>query len=75
MHFTDAKGILTGSGGHFGMNIYAYELPSPNTDRLMSKLMSICRKNDLLCTPDACFEYMYDFPDKYEQMSIFDQIE
>ena len=22
MHFTDAKGILTGSGGHLGMNIY-----------------------------------------------------
>jgi DNA repair photolyase len=22
MHFVDAKGILTGSGGHFGMNIY-----------------------------------------------------
>ena len=20
MHFVDAKGILTGSGGHFGMN-------------------------------------------------------
>ena len=22
MHFVDAKGLLTGSGGHFGMNIY-----------------------------------------------------
>ncbi len=22
MHFVDAKGILTGSGGYFGMNIY-----------------------------------------------------
>ena len=22
MHFVDAKGILTGSGGHLGMNIY-----------------------------------------------------
>ena len=22
MHFVDAKGILTGSGGHFGMNVY-----------------------------------------------------
>ena len=22
MHFTDAKGILTGSGGHYGMNVY-----------------------------------------------------
>ena len=22
MHFVDAKGILTGSGGHYGMNIY-----------------------------------------------------
>ena len=22
MHFVDAKGLLTGSGGHYGMNIY-----------------------------------------------------
>lgn len=22
MHFVDARGILTGSGGHYGMNIY-----------------------------------------------------
>ena len=22
MHFVDAKGILTGSGGYYGMNIY-----------------------------------------------------
>ena len=22
MHFVDAKGILTGSGGHYGINIY-----------------------------------------------------
>ena len=50
----------------------AYELPSPNNDQLMRKFMSVCRENNILCTPDACFKYLQEFPDRYEQMSIFD---
>ncbi len=50
----------------------AYELPSPNNDQLMGKLRSVCRENNILCTPDACFEYLHELPDRYEQMSIFD---
>ena len=50
----------------------AYELPSPNKDRLMRRFMSVCRENDILCTPDECFDYLYELPDKYEQMSFFD---
>ena len=51
---------------------YAYELPSPNNDLLMSKFMSVCRENGILCTPDECFGYLYELPEKYRQMSIFD---
>ena len=50
----------------------AYELPSPNEKKLMSVFNSICKENNILCTPDSCFEYMYTFPEKYRQMSIFD---
>lgn len=50
----------------------AYELPSPNAKKLMSMFMNICKENDILCTPKACFGYLHELPDKYEQMSIFD---
>ncbi|MBR6486428.1 MAG: radical SAM protein [Lachnospiraceae bacterium] len=50
----------------------AYELSSPNDRELWSLLNRVCGKNHMLCTPDSCFDYLYEFPDKYEQMSIFD---
>ena len=51
---------------------YAYEIASPNADKLMPLFMSVCRKNDILCTQDACFAYLRELPDKTEQMSLFD---
>lgn len=50
----------------------AYELPSLNNEQLMRKFMSVCRENNILCTPDTCFRYLHELPDRYEQMSIFD---
>lgn len=50
----------------------AYELPSPDNDKLMRKFMSVCRQNNLLCTPDECFGYLYELPEKYKQISLFD---
>lgn len=50
----------------------AYELPSPNNEKLMSMFMRVCRENNILCTPDECFGYLHELPDKYMQMSIFD---
>ncbi len=52
----------------------AYELPSTDNESLMRKFMKICRENHILCTPDECFSYLYELPDKYEQMSFFDSI-
>ena len=51
----------------------AYELPSPNEKRLLSVLNEICKKHDILCTPDACFRFMDEIPERYEQLSLFDQ--
>lgn len=53
----------------------AYELPSPENDLLMRMFISVCRKNDILCTPDECFRYMNEFPERDVQMSLFDMEE
>ena len=49
----------------------AYELPSPNEKKLMSLLRDLCTESNILCTPDACFAYVNDFPENYEQMRLF----
>ena len=50
----------------------AYELPSPKAKELMSVFVSTCRKHGILYKPKECFAYLNDFPEKYEQMSLFD---
>ena len=52
----------------------AYELQSPNNDLLMRKFTSVCRENNILCTPEECFGYLHELPEKYTQMSIFDHV-
>ena len=48
-----------------------YNLPSPNAKSLMSLLRNTCRANGIIHTPDECFAYMHDLPEKYKQMSLF----
>ena len=50
----------------------AYEVPSPNADKLMALFQSICRENGMLFRPEDCFAYMNEFPQTYEQTSLFD---
>lgn len=49
----------------------AYQLQSPNGKELMALFNETCRKNHIICTPDQCFSYISEFPEKYEQMSFF----
>ena len=49
----------------------AYELPSPNAERLTALFQKTCRENGLLYTPEDCFAYMREFPEPFEQMSLF----
>jgi DNA repair photolyase len=51
----------------------AYELPSPRTKELWTVFNSICKENNMLCTPDECFSYIQELPEKYTQISLFDQ--
>ena len=50
----------------------AYELPSPNSKELRALFQDICKKNGILSTPDECFQFLSELPDKYTQMSLFD---
>ena len=50
----------------------AYDLPSPNAKELMGIFQRICKEKGMLSTPDECFRFMQELPDKYCQMSIFD---
>lgn len=50
----------------------AYEIPSPNSNKLMSLFMKRCKENGVMCTPDECFAYMNELPDK--QMNLFDML-
>ncbi len=54
---------------HYGNS---YELPSPNVKELKELFRRKCKENGILSTPDECFRFMQELPDKYTQMSIFD---
>ncbi len=51
----------------------AYELPSPDAKELTGIFQKICRENGILSSPEDCFGFMYELPEKYPQISIFDQ--
>ena len=45
--------------------------PVRTKKKLMSLLRDLCTESDILYTPDACFAYVNDFPENYEQMRLF----
>ena len=50
----------------------AYELPSPRARELQALFQRICRERGMLSTPEACFAFLNELPEKYSQMSLFD---
>lgn len=50
----------------------AYELPSPNAKELTAVYTRICRENSMMSTPEECFSFMRELPEKNPQISIFD---
>lgn len=49
----------------------AYEVPSPNAKGLMTLFRSTCIENGILYKPEDCFAFLREFPQKYEQLSMF----
>ena len=49
----------------------AYNLPSPNERQLFKTFHEICRENSILSTPDECFRFLNELPEKDVQLSMF----
>ena len=49
----------------------AYELPSPRSRELMALFRNTCKAHGIMYSPEECFQYMQELPEKYEQMSLF----
>lgn len=49
----------------------AYELPSDRSAKLLTLFHDTCQKNGILHDPDECFRYLHEFPEPYEQLSLF----
>ena len=50
----------------------AYEVNSPDSEKLMRIFHSECEKHGVIHDPDACFRYIAEIPDRQTQMSLFD---
>ena len=50
---------------------YAYELPSDNSRELMKLFRETCTSNGILHDVNACFQYLHEFPEPYEQLTLF----
>ena len=49
----------------------AYEIPSPESERLTALFRSVCRKAGILHTPEDCFDFLGRFPEKNQQLTLF----
>ena len=50
----------------------AYELASPKAKELRSIFHKICDDNGIMSSPEACFGFMNELPEKYKQIGLFD---
>ena len=50
----------------------AYEIPSPNSEKLTGLFRTFCREHGILCRPEECFDYMNRLPEKFRQMTFLD---
>lgn len=64
-HFPGMKGKYRQRYG------YAYELPSDWSRELMKVFRNKCCENGIICDIDACFRYLHELPEKYEQLTLF----
>ena len=48
-----------------------YNLPSPNEKKLFKIFHEICSENGIMSTPDECFRYLNELPEKDVQLSMF----
>lgn len=49
---------------------YAYEILSERNSELVKLFHKKCNENGIVCEVDKCFQYLHEFPQKYEQLSF-----
>ncbi len=51
----------------------AYDVRSPNNDKLMAIFRQVCTSHGILYNPNECFRYLHEFEDKdiYDQLTLF----
>ena len=50
---------------------YAYELAVPNERKLWKLFQEECKEAGIMSSPEECFAYMKELPERYEQLSLF----
>ncbi len=50
---------------------YSYELASDNSNELMRLFIKRCKQHGIMYNVDECFAYLHEFPEKFEQISLF----
>lgn len=50
----------------------AYELPSPNSERLLRIISDLCGRYGMMCGAGPCFAYLNTFEEKDRQLSFLD---
>ncbi len=48
----------------------SYNVPSPNSKKLMSIFEDTCEAHNILYKPNDCFSYLNDLTEKYEQLTL-----
>ena len=48
----------------------AYEVPSPNRARLMALFRETCARYGMRSTPEECFRYLEELPERFEQTRL-----
>lgn len=66
-HFPGIKNKYIGTYGN------AYDIQSPNNEKLLEIFKEVCVKNGMIYQIKECFQYLHEFPQKYEQMSLLDK--
>lgn len=50
---------------------YSYEVTSDRNNELMKMFREKCSENGIVHRVDECFSYLHEFPEKYEQLTLF----
>ena len=51
----------------------AYEVPSPDSAGLMELFHAFCRDHGMLHTPDDCFRFMNQLPERFRQLTFLEE--